>query len=119
MPSTVPASCGKRLAKNAGRSCDLAFANVPVDVLVEVFDENLAAELLAEEGHVRSDDRTEIEQPRLLTRRQAGEELGERFRRVDRRIRRAGVGGSVGVGFLAAAAEEIGKGHGRLAIHES
>ena len=53
--------------------------------------EDLAAELLAEEGDVAADDRAEIEQRRLRMRAQAGEELRQRLGRMRRRVRGAAV----------------------------
>ncbi len=61
---------------------DTALSCVAIDVTKQVLDEDLASELLAEEGNVRPYDRTQIEQDRLSVRLQAGEELRERFRGV-------------------------------------
>ena len=65
MPSKLPDSCGKRLDSDAGELVELVFADVTIDVLRQILDDDLAAELLAEEADVGADDRTEIEQHRL------------------------------------------------------
>ena len=57
-----------------------------IDILEEVLDQNLAAQLLAEERDVGADDRTEVEQQRLRFRAQAREKLGERLGGMDGRV---------------------------------
>ena len=51
-------------------SAEHAFAGVPIDVLVDVLDEDLAAKLFAEKGDVRANHGPEIEQQWLLPSRQ-------------------------------------------------
>ena len=71
MPSTLSAGCGKRVSKNFGRSVELVFLHVPIDVRRHVFDADPAAELFAEERDVAADDRPEIEEQRAFAGLQA------------------------------------------------
>ena len=52
-------SCGNRFDRNAGNWSSMTVTDVTVDVLRQIFDDDLAAELLAEETDVGADDRTE------------------------------------------------------------
>ena len=110
MPSMLPDSCGKRLDNARRELVELAFANVTIDVLRQILDDDLAAELLAEEAHVGADDRTEIEEHRLRARAQARDEARQHLRRVHGRIGRTDIG--VGV-FLTATREQVGERHRR------
>src|SRR5262245_45396394 len=83
---------------------------MPIDVLGQVLDDDLAAELLAKEADVRPDHRTEIEQDWLRPRTQARHESGKDFRRMYGGIRCTSIG--IG-GFLTAKVEEIGGRHRR------
>src|SRR5438874_1435666 len=56
-----------------------ALARVPVEVGENVLDEDLAAQLLAEEADVAADDRAEIEEDRRFARGQRRQELAERL----------------------------------------
>ena len=49
-----------------------------VEIRKDIFDEDLAAELLAEEVDVAPDDRAQIEQNGLLSRLETVEELSQR-----------------------------------------
>ena len=80
MPSTVPGACANRVAKNSGSWSDRVLLDVALDVRGDVFDADPAAELLAEEGDVAADDRSEIDQHRVLAGLQAREELRQRLR---------------------------------------
>jgi|SRR6186713_2890215 hypothetical protein len=83
-----------------------------IDVLGQVLDDDLAAELFAEEADVRAHDRTEIEQYGLSPRTQARDEARQDFRGVygGIRCRRTGIG----IGrFLTATGEQIGERHRR------
>ncbi len=55
-----------------------------IEVGEDVLDEDLAAELLAEEADVAADDRTEIEQDRRFARRERLQKLAQRLRGEDR-----------------------------------
>ena len=81
-----------------------------IDVLGQVFDDDLAAELLAEEADVRADDRAEIEQYRLGPRGSGSQRTVQDLRRLHGRIRCTGIG--IG-GFLTATGEQIGERHRR------
>ena len=83
---------------------------MPIDVLGQVLDDDLAAELLAEEADVRSDHRAEIEQYWLGPGTEARHESGKDFRRMYGSIRCAGIGFG---GFLTATGEQIGERHRR------
>ena len=48
--------------KERRQRLELIVTDVPIEIREDVFDENLAAKLLAEEAHVAADDGTEIEQ---------------------------------------------------------
>src|SRR6185436_4615420 len=87
----VDARVGLResLLEEGGQIGDVPIAHVPIDVLRQVLDEDLAAKLLAEEVDVGPDDRTQIDQDRLFARVQAGKKLPERLRRINRRVGRA------------------------------
>ena len=74
MPSKVSSACGKRWLRNSGSS-ELVLADVAIDVLRQFLDLELAAEPLAEEGDVVSDDRTNVEQRRLRMRAERRQEL--------------------------------------------
>ncbi len=89
---------------------ELAFTDVSIDVLAQVLDDDLAAELLAEEADVGADDRAEIEQHRLRARTQAANEARQDLRRMYRGIRCTGIG--IG-GFLTATREQIRERHRR------
>ena len=52
---------------------------VTIDVGVEILDEQLAPETLAEEFDVASDHGAEVEEYRRRVRRESGQELGEGF----------------------------------------
>ena len=79
MPSTLAGSCGKRVSRNAGSSASRCSRVEPVEVREEVLDEDLAAELLAEELDVGADDRPEVEQRRAPGAAQRREELPQRL----------------------------------------
>ena len=85
-----PTPAGSASIRNAGKSSSLSFTDVTVDVLGQILDDDLAAELLAEEADVGADDRTEIEQHRLRPRTEAGDETREHFGWVHRGIGRTG-----------------------------
>ena len=91
----LPVGCVRRLAKNAGRSAVLPDAHVLLDVGVEILDEHLAAERLAEERQVRPDDRAEIEQHRSVLRLERAQELAERLRAVAAGASQRGRGDSI------------------------
>src|SRR5205085_230593 len=74
------------LTEERGQILELAFRDVPIDVLEEILDEDLAAKLFTEERHVRADDRSEVEQQRLRARVQAREKLGERLGGMNGRV---------------------------------
>jgi hypothetical protein len=57
---------------------------VPVDVREEVLDEDLAAELLAEEADVAANDRAQIEHHGRGVRRESCQKLAECLGRKDR-----------------------------------
>ena len=81
-----------------------------IDVLEQVLDDDLAAELLAEEADIRAHDRTEIEQYGLGPRTQARDEPCQDLCRVYGGIRCTGIGiGS----FFTATGEQIGERHRR------
>ena len=75
------------LRQERGELLEHAFTDVAIDVLRQILDDDLAAELLAEETDVGADDRTEIEQHRLRARAQAGDETRQHLGRMDGRIR--------------------------------
>jgi hypothetical protein len=52
------------LLQERGEIFDLSGTDVAVDVRKDILDEDLAAELFAEEAHVAADNRAEIEQHR-------------------------------------------------------
>ena len=79
MPSTLPSAWGNRFAKNAARSPVVAVAVVPVDVGVEILDEDLAPELLAEERDVGPDDGAKVEQHGIGAAGERRQELPERL----------------------------------------
>ena len=70
MPSTEPVACGNRFLQKRRQRVELALADVPIEIGEDVLDEDLAAELFAEEADVAADDRPEVEQHRRLARRQ-------------------------------------------------
>ena len=76
------------VGKERGDLLGLPFADVAVDVLGEILDQDLAAEFFAEEGDVGADDRTEVEQQRLIARAERGQEPRQRFGGMDARIGR-------------------------------
>jgi hypothetical protein len=61
---------------------------VTVEIRKEVLDVDLAVQLLAEEGDVRSHDGTEIQQDRRGTGAEAREKLAQRLRVDDRALLR-------------------------------
>ena len=61
-------ACGNASWRAPGSASQLAVADVPIEIREDVLDENLAAELLAEEADVAADDRPEVEQHRRLAR---------------------------------------------------
>src|SRR5689334_21199461 len=65
-----PVFLQKSTAEKVWKCRELPLANVTIEVGEHVLDENLAAELFAEEAHIAADDRAEIEQPRRFARRQ-------------------------------------------------
>ena len=69
-------------------------AGMSIDVSEQVFDEELAAEAIAEELDVRADDRPEIQQDRHRLLSERGQESGEPFGGDDRFVAHAG--GSAG-----------------------
>ena len=66
---------------------------MPIDIGVDVLDEDFAPELLAEEVDVAADDRPQIEEDRRLTAGQRGQEFAESLRREDRVVPRQRRGG--------------------------
>ncbi len=110
MPSMLPSACGNRRARKSGRSVELAGARVTFELGVDVFDEDLAAELLAEEADVAADDRPEIEERRRLREVSDDEQLAQRFggkqRLVHRRRRRDDA--SLAVRFAALQSDRAG-----------
>ena len=81
---------------------------MPIDVLENVLDQDLAAQFLAEERDVGPDNRAKIEEQGLRSRveAQAGEKLGERLGWMDRRVAPA----ISGVRFvLATTGKEVGE----------
>ena len=110
--NAVDGSCLLRKARvEEGREIfDLRLVQVPVDVLGEILDENLAAELLAEKCEVGADGRAEIEQHRLRAGAEPGQEPRERACWLDGRIERAGAG-VVSVVVFAPPREEVGESH--------
>ena len=80
MPSTDAGLLREPLPQKSRRSCSsLAVADVPIEIGEDVLDEDLAAELLAEEADVAADDGPEIEEHRRLARREGRQELAERL----------------------------------------
>ena len=65
----MPVCLRKALLRETPAAPRAAVADVPIEIGEDVLDENLAAELLAEEADVAADDRAEIEQHRRLARR--------------------------------------------------
>jgi hypothetical protein len=79
-----------------------------IDVLENVLDQDLAAQLFTEERDVGPDNGAKIEEQGLWSRAegQAGEKLGERLRWMDRRVAPA----ISGVRFVfATTGEEVGE----------
>ena len=80
-PSTLASAMREALRQRLGQRVARAGARVPVDLGGEILDEQLAAELLAEERDVGADDRAEVDEHRRLVVRERGEELRQRLRR--------------------------------------
>ena len=81
---------------------------MPIDVLENVLDQDLAAQLFAKERDVGPDNRAEIEEQglRSCVEAQAGEKLGERLGWMNRRVAPA----IRGVRFVfATTGEEVGE----------
>ena len=57
MPSTAAVGLRKPLLEERRQRVELAFAHVPIEIGEDVLDEDLAAELFAEEADVAADDR--------------------------------------------------------------
>src|SRR5262249_50711123 len=57
---------------------------VTLELCVDVFDENLAADLFAKKADVAADDRAEIDERRRFAPRQCREEFSQRFGREER-----------------------------------
>ncbi len=74
------------LTEKRGKLLELPFRDVPIDVLEEILDDDLAAELLAEERDIGADDRAKIEQQRLRSRVETREKLGERLGGMSGRV---------------------------------
>ena len=88
-------------------------ADVPIEVGEDVLDENLAAELLAEEADVAADDRTEIEQDGQLARRQRCQELAEGFGGENRIVGRTDAAPEADVGLVLRGARRSSRPIGR------
>ena len=81
-----------------------AVADMTVDVLRQVFHDDLAAQLLAKKIDVGADDRTEIEKNWLGARAQTGDETRQHLRWIDGCIRGTSLRLSV---FLATTGKQI------------
>ena len=83
----MPSACGKRPCRNRGSVSSLPVADVPIEIREDVLDENLAAELFAEEADVAADDRPEVEQDRrpFARQRRSGTCGAPWWQRQDRR----------------------------------
>src|SRR5207342_2029228 len=96
-------------AQKFGQRVQLVLADMPVEVGVDVLDENLAPQLLAEEADVPADDRTEVEQNGRFALREGGQKLAKGFRRESLRRREARDGR---IGVSLAGIEAIEQTHG-------
>ena len=84
MPSTDADSCGKRCRSDSVKRSVRAGADVAIEIGEQILDEDLAAELLAEEADVGADDGPQIEEHGRLAAREARQELAERLGRKQR-----------------------------------
>src|SRR6266571_5341822 len=83
VPAQDPVDAGvglrEALRERLGERVLRAGADLTIDLAGEILDEQLAAEVLAEEGDVGADDRTKIDEYRRLVVRERADELGERL----------------------------------------
>ena len=84
----LPGGCVRRLPRKRGKVCSLSRSNVLLYVGVKVLNEHLAAERLAEERQVRSDDGPEIEEHGSILRLERAQKLSERLRGLEGRLTR-------------------------------
>jgi hypothetical protein len=107
IPAQDPVDAGRFLRKpflQEGRKLFDEFVGLAIDVLVQILDDELAANLLAEKTEVGPDDRTEVENDGLRPAAQTGDETRERLGRLDRSLGGAGLRLSV---FLSTTGEQI------------
>src|SRR6185503_7392361 len=80
----VDAACGlhEAFGEKRRKVSRRASTDVPLEVGVQILDEYLAAQRLAEKGQVRPDDGTQVEQHRRVQRGERPEELLQRLGRL-------------------------------------
>ena len=78
MPSTDPSSCFKPRLQILGER-DFRVLRIAIEIAEQIFEDDLAAETLAEKRDVRADDRSEVHQDRGLARCQARQKLSQRL----------------------------------------
>ena len=100
----LPGLLREPLQQERGKLIEKTITDVTVDVLRQIFDDDLAPQLLAKETDVGADDGTEIEENRLGARAQTRNETSQHLRWVDGCIRGTSLRLSV---FLATTGEQI------------
>ena len=89
--SKLPEPTQKRLREKFAELVHTRIARMTIEIGEHVGNEDLAAELFAEEADIDADDRPQIEEHRRLPRGEAGQKFPKRFggkKRIDRRRRR-------------------------------
>ena len=79
MPSIDPSGLRKASRQKGGKGFHVARSHVTLELGVDIFDEDLAADLLAEEADIAADDRAEIDERRRLAAGQRRQQFSKGF----------------------------------------